>query len=150
MKRKNKKGAGCPRTVSPPPPEMIKLGKEMVAWVKANDPLHLSAWYTVEKGIIDKDWLTMRDREEFIPYYETAMRIIGAKYLDKRSNVRDSISHRWLRIYFPDARRDDEAKAKYEAAVKKEEKKAENKELVAEFLHTLKNGTNEPIKPKAD
>lgn len=94
---------GAPRTVSFSKEEMISLGKEMVEWIINHpDTLHLSEWYTIEKMFTYKQWKTFTDREEFIPYYEVALKIIGRKYLDKDSRVRDGISQRWQRIYFGD------------------------------------------------
>jgi len=97
---------GRPRHFNYPKEKMIALGEEMVAWVKLNEPkiLHLSEWYTIEKGFTYNEYKMFIQREEFLPYYEQAMRIIGRKYLDKNSIVRDSISHRWQRIYFKDLR----------------------------------------------
>lgn len=103
--------SGRLRTVSFSDEEMIKLGKEMVAYVKANQKtiLHLSEWYTIEKGFIYNEWKTFIQKEVFLPYYEQALKIIGLKYVSKTSNVRDSISQRWQRIYFGDLReREDE------------------------------------------
>ena len=102
----DKKSAGRPRTVSFPPEKMIALGKEMVSWVHERQQtiLHLSEWYTVEKGFTFTQWKTFIERPEFIPFYEKALKIVGLKYLDKTSNVRDGISHRWQRIYFGDLR----------------------------------------------
>lgn len=90
---------------------MIDLGKEMVAFVKANQKtiLHLSEWYTIEKGYTYNEWKTFIQREEFIPYYEKALKIVGLKYVAKNSNVRDSISQRWQRIYFGDLREREDA-----------------------------------------
>lgn len=97
---------GRPRTTSFTPEEMIDLGEEMVAFVKKNKKtiLHLSEWYTIEKGFIYREWKTFIQKEEFLPYYEQALKIIGIKYVDKSSNVRDGISNRWQRIYFDDLR----------------------------------------------
>jgi hypothetical protein len=105
--------AGRPRTVSFTEDEMIALGKEMVAFVKENQKtiLHLSEWYTIEKGFIYNEWKTFIQREEFIPYYEQALKIVGLKYVSKSSNVRDSISQRWQRIYFGDLREGEDADA---------------------------------------
>jgi len=59
----NKNALGCktsgrPRTTSLSPEEMIALGEEMLLWLKENEDyvLHLSDWYTLEKGFIYKDW----------------------------------------------------------------------------------------------
>ena len=95
-----------PREFSFSEEEMIALGQEMVAYVIKNKKtiLHLCEWYTIEKGFTYKEWKTFIQREEFIPYYEQALKIIGLKYVDKNSNVRDKISDRWQRIYFGDLR----------------------------------------------
>jgi hypothetical protein len=97
---------GRPRTTSFTEEEMIALGEEMVAFVKKNKKtiLHLSEWYTIEKGFIYREWKTFIQKEEFLPYYEQALKIIGLKYVDKSSNVRDGISNRWQRVYFDDLR----------------------------------------------
>jgi hypothetical protein len=102
---------GRPRTVSLTEKDMIELGVEMVAFVKANYKtiLHLCEWYTIEKGYTYKEWKTFIQRDEFIPYYEQALKIVGLKYVDKKSNVRDSISQRWQRIYFGDLREGEDA-----------------------------------------
>lgn len=95
--------SGAPRTVSFSEEEMIELGKEMVQWVKEHpDILHLSEWYTIEKMFIYKQWKCFIQCPEFLPYYEVALKMVGRKYLDKDSNVRDGISQRWQRSYFQD------------------------------------------------
>jgi hypothetical protein len=102
--------AGRPRTTSFDPAEMIALGEEMILWIKARpDILHLSEWYTIEKGFIYKEWKAFIQMPEFLPYYEKALKLVGLKYLDKESRVRDGISHRWMRVYFPDLREEEEA-----------------------------------------
>ena len=95
-----------PREFSYPPEKMIELGKEMVAYVKANKKsiLHLCEWYTIEKGYTYNEWKNFIAKAEFFPYYEQALKIVGLKYVDKNSNVRDKISDRWQRIYFGDLR----------------------------------------------
>src|SRR5215469_1047001 len=100
-------------TVSFSNPEMIKLGKEMVAFVKKNkkDILHLSEWYTIEKGFTYNQWKCFLQIQDFLPYYEQALKIIGLKYVSKNSNVRDSISQRWQRIYFGDLKDQEDADA---------------------------------------
>jgi hypothetical protein len=90
----------------------------MVDWVIKNDPLHLSCWYCIEKGYTEKEWDTMHVCPEFFPYYEQALKIIGVKYLDKRSNVRDSIAHRWHRVYFGDLRKTEDEKIKIDAEIR--------------------------------
>lgn len=105
--------AGTPRTVSFSKEEMIALGEEMIEFVKKNKKtiLHLSEWYTIEKGFIYNQWKTFIQREEFIPYYEKALKIIGLKYVDKNTNVRDGISQRWQRVYFHDLKEQEDSDA---------------------------------------
>ena len=123
--------AGRPRTVSLPPDQMIELGKQMVSWVKSNsEVLHLSDWYCIEKGYTDSEWDTMHVAPEFFPYYEQALKIVGRKYLDKNSNVRDGIAQRWQRVYYKDLKKSEDADADAEAdrkakALKSEAKAAE-------------------------
>jgi hypothetical protein len=109
----NQYAAGCetsgrPRTVTPKEEELIVLGKEMVKWVEENNPLHISAWYSIKKGILEKHWKQYIEKEEFKGYYERAMRIIGQKYLDKESNVREGVSQRWQRVYFKDLKEEED------------------------------------------
>ena len=98
--------SGRLRTVSFDDKKMIFLGKEMIEFVQRNRStiLHLSEWYTIHKGFTYNEWKTFIQREVFIPYYEQALKIVGLKYVDKTSNVRDSISQRWQRVYFKDLR----------------------------------------------
>lgn len=112
-----------PRTVSLPPEEMIELGKEMVAWVRQRKDtiLHLSEWYTIEKMFTYNQWKTFIACEEFFPYYEQALKIVGLKYLDKNSNVRDGISQRWQRSYFQDLTERENEDMKFESSLKMQE-----------------------------
>lgn len=91
-----------PRIISLSEEEMEVLGQEMIDWVKKHKPLHLSQWYTIEKGFTYNEWKTFIVKVEFFPYYEQALKIVGIQYLDKNSNVRDGISQRWQRAYFKD------------------------------------------------
>ena len=100
---------GRPRTVTLPPEQMIKLGEEMVEFVKTHpDILHITEWYSIEKMITSNQWNCMLQAPEFLPYYEIARNIIGKKYLDKKSNVRDNISPRWQRLYFGDLKKEED------------------------------------------
>ena len=107
------KPIGAPRSVSLAVKNMIALGEEMVTFVTKNKKtiLHLCEWYTIEKGFTYNQWKTFIQRPEFIPYYEQALKIVGLKYIDKNSNVRDSISHRWQRIYFADLKEGEDSDA---------------------------------------
>jgi len=102
--------AGAPRTTSFEPEEMIALGEEMISWIEDHpEILHLSEWYTIEKMFTYNQWKVMKDKPEFHPYYEKALKMVGRKYLDRDSNVREGASQRWQRVYFKDLREEEEA-----------------------------------------
>ena len=94
-----------PRSVSLPPTDMIKLGQEMVDWVKSNSPVHLSQWYSLHKRYTEHQWDAMQQLPEFLPYYEQALKLVGLQYLLKGSDVEPSIKQRWLRVYYRDLRK---------------------------------------------
>lgn len=120
---------GRPRTASLPPKEMIELGKEMVAWVKKNNPMHIKQFYSIHKKILFKDWDAMTQLPEFLPYYEQAMAQISLQYIDKTSSIRDSIAHRFLRLYFREVRNQEDEDARFEVMLK-----SENAEQVPESV----------------
>lgn len=109
------KPVGRPRTTSLPPNEMIALGEEMLTWVKINKPLHLNEWYSIEKSFLYEEWKCFIRMEEFRPYYERALNLVGRQYLDKESRIRDGISQRWQRIYFRDLREQEDEDADADA-----------------------------------
>lgn len=107
MKSIKKNPVGKPRTVSPQPDDLIALGEEMIDWVKKHpEALHLSCWYCIHKSFTEKQWETMQDRPEFVPYYQKALKIIGHKYLD--GTVNPSISQRWQRVYYKDLKKSED------------------------------------------
>jgi len=115
MKAKKHPG-GRPRTTSPPKEDLIKLGQEMVDWVERNDPIHLSQWYTLEKLLTYRQWKAIIQHEEFLPYYEKALKIIGIKYID--GTIHPSIAQRWQRIYFSDLKEEEDESLKFREEVK--------------------------------
>lgn len=128
---------GRPRTVSFEPPEMEELGKKMIEWLHSHpDTLHLSEWYTIHMGFTYKEWKTFIQKKEFIPYYEQGLKIVGKQYLDKNSNVRDGISQRWQRIYFPDLKEQED-----EDMQLKLDKELDQKKALAEFEINKKAST---------
>lgn len=112
---------GRPRTNCPTDDELEVLGKELLTWVIENKPLHVSQWYSMEKFISDTAWDMMIEKPIFRPYYERALKIVGLQYLDKTSNVRDSISQRWLRVYFKDLRKEEDETARFNSSLKADE-----------------------------
>jgi hypothetical protein len=133
--------SGRPRTVSLSDEEMINLGKEMVSYVTKNKKtiLHLCEWYTIEKGFTYNEWKTFIQRPEFVPYYEQALKIVGMKYVDKNSNVRDGISQRWQRVYFGDLKESEDADMDAEAARRASALKSETKAIEEEKQKVLES-----------
>lgn len=131
--------AGRPRTISFSPDQMVELGKEMIEHVKKHKKtiLHLCEWYTIEKGFTYKEWKTFIQREEFIPYYEAALKIVGLKYVDKTSNIRDKISDRWQRVYFPDLKEQEDRDADDHELRKAASLKSETRAIEEEKLKIL-------------
>ena len=128
-----KHAGGRPRTVSLPPDEMIKLGKEMIEWVTINDPIHLAEWYICEKHITKKEWKAMIQVPEFLSYYEQALFIVGQHYIKKNTEIEPSLKHRWLRIYFADLREQEDEDAKFASRLKAEEAVAVDEAFSAKF-----------------
>lgn len=119
--------AGRPRKISFSPEEMIKLGEEMVKWVEEHpEVLHLSEWYTIEKMFTYNEWKTFIVKDEFFPYYEKALKMVGRKYLDKNSNIKDGISQRWQRVYFKDLKEEEDETAQFNSNLRKKENDTSN------------------------
>lgn len=140
--------AGAPRTVSPPPEEMIELGKEMINWVKQNNPVHLSQWYSIHKMFTEKQWDAMQKLPEFVPYYEMALKLVGLQYIMKGSDVEPAIKQRWQRVYFKDLKREEDETAVFNAQISKQSEtqgtEEQNKKL-DQLLSVMRN-TQEALK----
>lgn len=119
-----KNPVGRPRVTSFTTEEMIALGEEMLEWIKKNNPIHLSMWYTVEKGFIYKEWKAFLQIPEFLPYYEQALRLVGTQYLRKDSDVEPSLKQRWQRVYFKDVKDQEDEDLQEKLNKELEQKKA--------------------------
>jgi len=139
-----------PRVFSFSEEQMIELGKEMVQYVTKNKKtiLHLCEWYTIEKGFTYNEWKNFIQKAEFFPYYEQALKIIGLKYVDKNSNVRDKISDRWQRIYFGDLREQEDIEADANELRKASSLKGEARAIEQERQKVLEEVQRNKRKPK--
>jgi hypothetical protein len=126
-------GGGRPRTAIPEKEELIELGKDLVSWAskpqEEGEPLRLRfcEWYT-ERGFIMTQWEGFRDKPEFAWYYQQARTLLARKYVD--GTVHQSIAHRYMRMYDPELRREedidlDAAEERKARALKSESKAAE-------------------------
>jgi len=142
--------AGRPREVSFSPEEMIKLGEEMVEWVKKNKPIHLSVWYTQEKDFTDEQWDTFRKRKEFVHYYTKALKLVGYSYLDKDSQIDVRLKDRWQRVYFKDLREQEDEDAEKDAERKKAIENTKQTTYTIVVPHGLASGADIPAAPLPD
>lgn len=123
--------AGRPRSAIPDKDDLIKLGEKLVEWSaekqKRGDAIRVRFcdWYTAE-GFVRKQWEHMREKPEFQWYYETARSLLALRYID--GTVNQSIAHRYLRMYDPELRdqedKDENAKELRKAAALKGETRA--------------------------
>lgn len=114
--------AGRPRTSTPPPEECIKLGEELVQW--ATEPTKewrclFQQWYSLKKGILRKDWKSLVQREEFVPYYEKAQSALAKRAVD--GTMKDGFGQRYIRLYDRELIEAENEQAKFDADLKKTE-----------------------------
>lgn len=118
-----KNPVGAPRTVTPPPDKVIELGKEMVQWFLDNPTaLHFTRWYSVEKGILRKEWDTMTQKPEFLAYYEKVRNIILERMM--HGTIKEGIAHRYLSLVDTELRDHERAIKQEDAEIKAQESKA--------------------------
>lgn len=133
-------GGGRPRTAIPEKEELIELGKQLVEWAskknQKNEPIRVRFcdWYT-DQGFIRKQWEHMREKPEFQWYYEKARSLMALRYVD--GTVNQSIAHRYLRMYDPELRDDEDKSADIDAIRKASALKSEAKALEEERAKVL-------------
>jgi len=102
---------GRPRTSVPEKEELIKLGEDLLSWASEKKKGELRCrwceWYAKKHFFIRKQWKRMLDTEEFRPYYEAAQVFLGEKWID--GTIHQSIAQRYLRIYDPELREQEDA-----------------------------------------
>lgn len=104
---------GRPRTTTPPPEEVIKLGEDLVQWI--NEPCpdgqfrnRWCEWYAIKHNMIKEEWKLLLQKPEFRPYYEKAQAYLGSKWIN--GDINHSIAHRFLRIYCPEVKDEEDEK----------------------------------------
>jgi hypothetical protein len=142
---------GRPRTSSPQKEELIKLGKDLVAWASEKtdkgDPIRVRFcdWYT-DQGFIRQQWEDFRDKPEFSWYYQKARSIMASRYIDGTVNA--SIAHRYLRIYDPELRDSEDLDLDKEAIRKASALKSESRAIEEEKQKVLEEVQRHKRKPK--
>jgi hypothetical protein len=128
--------AGRPRTSIPEKEELIELGKDLLAWASEKKKGELRCrwceWYACKHFFIRAQWKRMLDTEEFRPYYEAAQPYLAEKWID--GTINQSIAHRYLRIYDPELREEenkdaDDNELRKAAALKGEARAVEQEKL---------------------
>jgi DNA replication protein DnaD len=95
--------AGRPRSVAPTYEECIELGKDFVIWAteKTNEWRCLpSQWYSLKKGLQRCEWKILKQKLEFIPYYEQAMTALSIKAVD--GTMESKFGQRYIRYFDQD------------------------------------------------
>ena len=130
---------GRPRTTTPNDEELIELGEELLTWATEKTKelrYHLNQWYCLEKGYTKKQWDLMCDKEAFRAYYERARIAIAKRYVD--GSINSTIACRFLRLYFPELRDEENATKKYEADLRKLDPE-QAKELLIQITNYAKS-----------
>ena len=110
-----------PRRVCPPDEELKELGEDLVKW--ATEPTkelrcRFAQWYGLRQGLSKAHWDLLISKSEFASYYENARIALAARFMD--GSVCPSIAHRFLRIYTPEVKEEEDSTADREAARSKE------------------------------
>ena len=116
---------GRPRTTTPNDEELIELGKDLLQWAtEETDELRcrFPEWYCLKQGFIKKQWDLMLQKETFRSYYEMAQAALAKRYMN--GTINPSIAHRFLRIYTPEVKDDEDTLLKYQSDLKAKEELA--------------------------
>jgi hypothetical protein len=109
----------APRTVCPEDNELIELGIELVEWAiaepvnKKDLRIRFPQWYSLVKGFTEPIWDLMKRKPAFVPYYNQARTALATRYMN--GSISDSIAHRFIRIYFPEVKADENELITYKA-----------------------------------
>jgi hypothetical protein len=142
---------GRPRTAIPEKKELIELGEKLVEWASAKQKkgeairVRFCDWYT-EEGFVRKQWEHMREKPEFQWYYERARSLMALRYVD--GTVNHSIAHRYLRMYDPEVRDDEDKTAEAAELRKAASLKGEAKAIEQAKLEVLEEVNRNKRKPK--
>jgi hypothetical protein len=135
---------GRPRFVTGTKEELIELGKELVAWAtEETDELRcrFPQFYSLKKGILDKEWELIKDKVEFHEYYEKARVALANRFLD--GSVKEGIAHRFLRIYAPEVRKDENEKMRFEYDLKAKSEQSKYDEASLKQLQAVMDQVKE-------
>lgn len=107
-----------PRTSTRSKEDLISLGEDFVEWAteETDEPrLRYCQFYSLKHGILKKEWDLILQKPEFREYYEKVQAALATKWIT--GDVNPSIAHRFLRIYCPDVKEDEDEKIKLQDMV---------------------------------
>lgn len=144
-------GIGRPRTTTPCDEELVKLGEELIAWATEDVPLEqrpyrfrFAQWYSLKKGILDKEWDLMLQKEIFRGYYERARVALSNRITD--GSIKEGLAHRFLRTYCPEVKHEEDDKFRNEETLKSQLKAQEQSAVTddqikrhEDLMKTIKN-----------
>lgn len=107
--------------------EVEELGNEMLDWVKNNNPLHLSQWYSGVKMLTYNEWKLLIQYKDFLPYYQNALHLVGLNYIN--GTINSSIAQRFIRVYFKDVKEEENETEIFKSELKKKENESVSKNL---------------------
>lgn len=140
---------GRPRTSIPEKEELIKLGEDLLAWASEKKKGELRCrwceWYAKKHFFIRKQWKRMVDTEEFRPYYEAAQVYLGERWID--GTINQAIAQRYLRIYDPELKENEDIDADEKEVRKAAALKSEARALEEEKLKVLNEVQRSKRKP---
>lgn len=141
--------AGRPRTVSPSDKECVELGKDLEKWATEKTKEFrclLGQWWSLKQGLLRSEWNTLKQKKEFLPYYEKAQQAMAVKCLD--GTIKEGFAHRYLRLYDRELVEDENEKARFLADLKKESDKENNQKIVFEVNYKNDTDNTVEISPK--
>jgi hypothetical protein len=150
------RNGGAPRTTCPGDDELKALGEDLVAWAgEETDELRISydQWYAVLHGIREQDWELMLLKPAFSGYHKTARALLSMRY--KNGRVNPSIAQRFLRLYCPELRKEENETLAYKAELARQKEQEDKDELVRNLAKAIADeeeisGTGKAAKPKVE
>lgn len=146
--------AGAPRTKLPGKEELIELGKDLVEWAtdeseqaKKEKRLRYCQWYSLKHGYLHNDWDNMVKKPEFFGYYEKAQTALAQRWL---TEMNPSIAHRFIRIYCPEIRKDEDEQKAYEHALGLQNNNLPTQEMKVLISDVKKLNDRSQTQPQAD
>ena len=116
-----KNTVGRPRTSSPSPERCIELGEDLVKWAteKTDEWRCLfQQWYSLKQGILRKDWKTLIQTDEFLPYYEKAQSVLSMRAVD--GTMKEGFGQRYIRLYDRALTEEENEAKKFDAQLRKD------------------------------